>query len=47
VELLGHHVDKEELNTLYQNFLVLADEKGNVDNDDLHMLIGNLPVLTK
>jgi 2-isopropylmalate synthase len=47
VELLGHQVDKEELNTLYQNFLVLADEKGNVDNDDLHMLIGNLPVLTK
>jgi len=46
-ELLGYHFEGEELNTLYENFLIVADEKGNVDNEDLQVLVGNMPVLTR
>ncbi len=47
VELLGHHFEGEELNMLYENFLVVADEKGNVDDEDLQVLVGNMPVLAR
>jgi len=46
-ELLGYHFEGEELNTLYENFLIVADEKGNVDNEDLQVLVGNMPVLSR
>lgn len=45
LELLGYQPNKNELDTLYQNFLVMADEKKNVNDDDLTTLVANTPVL--
>ncbi len=45
VELLGYKVEGEELNTLYENFLVLADEKKQLENEDLEYLVANTPVM--
>lgn len=45
LELLGYQPNKSELDTLYQNFLVMADEKKNVNDDDLTTLVANTPVL--
>src|SRR5690606_38503401 len=47
LELLGYQPTKPELDQVYQHFLVLADEKKQVDNEDLIALIGQLPVLSK
>ncbi|MGC4020714.1 MAG: 2-isopropylmalate synthase [Cyclobacteriaceae bacterium] len=47
MELLGYHFEGEELNTLYENFLIVADEKKEVKDEDLMLLIVNIPVLTK
>ena len=47
VELLGYHYDGDELNTLYENFLLLADEKKMVGDDDLMMLVANMPILSR
>ena len=47
VELLGHHFEGEELNTLYENFLLLADEKKMVNDSDLKTLVANFEVLQK
>jgi 2-isopropylmalate synthase len=47
VELLGYEVKGDELNTLYENFLVLADEKKQLENDDLHFLVANTPLMVK
>lgn len=47
LELLGYKVSGEELDTVYENFLVLADEKKNVEDKDLLTLVTNLPLLTK
>ena len=46
-ELLGHRVEGEELNTLYENFLVLADERKEVTDADLILLVASMPVLSK
>ena len=46
-ELLGYHFEGEELNTLYENFLIVADEKKMVGDEDLMTLIANLPILAK
>jgi 2-isopropylmalate synthase len=46
-ELLGYHFEGEELNTLYENFLIVADEKKMVGDEDLITLIANLPILAK
>ncbi len=45
LELLGYQPNKSELDTLYQNFLVMADEKKNVNDEDLAVLVANTPVL--
>lgn len=45
LELLGYQPSKIELDTLYQNFLVVADEKKNVNDDDLLSLVANTPIL--
>ncbi len=45
VELLGYHFEGEELNSLYENFLLVADEKKMVNDADLKILITSLPVL--
>lgn len=46
-ELLGYHFEGEELNTLYENFLIVADEKKMVGDEELMTLIANLPILAK
>ncbi len=45
LELLGYQPSKTELDTLYANFLVVADEKKNVVDEDLVMLVANTPIL--
>lgn len=45
LELLGYNVNKTELDVLYQNFLVIADEKKTVHNEDLITLVANTPLL--
>ena len=47
VELLGHHFEGDELNTLYENFLLMADEKKLVVDSDLVTLVANFEVLQK
>jgi 2-isopropylmalate synthase len=46
-ELLGYRFEGEELNTLYENFLLVADEKKLVNDSDLRVLVTSLPILTK
>ena len=46
-ELLGYSYEGDDLNTLYENFLVVADEKKEVNDADLIMLATSLPVLAK
>jgi 2-isopropylmalate synthase len=47
MELLGYKYEGEELNTLYENFLIVADERKEVKDDDLIVLAANLPVLDR
>ncbi len=47
VELLGHRFEGDGLNTLYENFLLLADEKKMVNDSDLMELVANFPILSK
>jgi len=39
LERLGFHLEKDDLADCYQRFLVLADEKKNISDDDLKSLI--------
>lgn len=45
LELLGYQPNKIELDQLYDNFLVIADEKKNVVDEDLVQLVANTPIL--
>ena len=47
LSLLGQHFEGEELNAIYENFLLVADEKKVVKDEDLLVLAANLPVLVK
>jgi len=47
VELLGHTIEGNELNVLYENFLIVADEKKEVNDADLLILVSNQPVLSR
>lgn len=47
VALLGYPFEGENLNHLYENFLVMADEKKMITDEDLMMLVGMMPVLVK
>lgn len=47
LELLGYSVAGEDLNAVYENFLVVADEKKEVNDDDLLVLVSSMPVLDK
>jgi 2-isopropylmalate synthase len=47
MELLGFKIASEEINTFYENFLILADEKRLVEDKDLITLATNLPLLIK
>lgn len=47
VELLGHCVEGAQLNALYENFLIVADEKKEVNDDDLLVLVSSQEVLSR
>lgn len=47
LELLGHKYEGEELNTIYENFLIVADEKKEVKDEDLVVLAANMPILSR
>ncbi len=47
LELLGYQPGKTELDQIYQQFVILADEKKKVENDDLIALMGQMPVFSK
>lgn len=48
LEVLGFKVEGEDLDTVYENFLILADEKkNNVEDKDLVTLATNLQILTR
>ena len=47
MELLGHKFEGDDLNTLYENFLIVADEKKEVKDVDLLILAANMPVLVR
>jgi len=46
-ELLGHHFEGDQLNTLYEHFLIVADEKKMVGDEDLMVLIANTAVMAR
>jgi 2-isopropylmalate synthase len=46
-EILGYKIEGTELNNLYENFLIMADEKKRVEDDDLLVLAANIPVLAR
>jgi 2-isopropylmalate synthase len=41
LERLDYEVTKEELDTIYQKFLQLADKKKDINDDDLRLLMGD------
>lgn len=45
LELLGYHPSKPELDVLYEHFVIVADEKKNVNDEDLITLVSNTPIL--
>ncbi|MBT1703856.1 2-isopropylmalate synthase [Chryseosolibacter indicus] len=47
LELLGYQPSKTELDTIYEHFLIIADEKKKVENEDLIALMGQMPILVK
>ncbi|MDH4090543.1 MAG: 2-isopropylmalate synthase [Cyclobacteriaceae bacterium] len=47
LELLGYQPTKPELDQLYENFLVVADEKKNVVDEDLITIVSNTPILVQ
>jgi len=47
LELLGYSVAGEDLNTVYESFLIVADEKKEVNDGDLITLVTSMPVLAK
>jgi 2-isopropylmalate synthase len=47
LELLGHKYEGIELNSIYENFLLVADEKKQVEDNDLITLAANRVILVK
>jgi 2-isopropylmalate synthase len=47
LELLGYQPTKPELDLIYENFVIMADEKKKVENEDLIALVGQMAVFTK
>jgi len=47
LELLGYTVAGEDLNTIYESFLVVADEKKEINDGDLITIVTSMPVLSK
>ncbi|SKC77961.1 2-isopropylmalate synthase [Ohtaekwangia koreensis] len=47
LELLGYQPNKIELDQLYENFLIVADEKKSVNDSDLITIVANTPLLVQ
>lgn len=47
LELLGYQPGKTELDQIYQQFLIVADEKKKMENEDLIALMAQMPVVSK
>ncbi|HEY9044510.1 MAG TPA: 2-isopropylmalate synthase [Ohtaekwangia sp.] len=47
LELLGYQPNKTELDQLYENFLIVADEKKSVNDEDLVTIVANTPLLVQ
>lgn len=47
LEQLGFKIEGAELDIVYENFLIMADEKKEVTDKDLEVLAANIPVLTR
>ena len=47
LELLGYKFQGAELDLVYENFLIMADEKKQVNDQDLEVLAVNIPVLSR
>jgi 2-isopropylmalate synthase len=45
LDLLGYQPSKTELDVLYEAFLIVADEKKNVNDEDLLTIVANAPIL--
>jgi 2-isopropylmalate synthase len=45
LELLGYQPGKAELDTFYEQFLIVADEKKKVEDEDLLALAAQMPIL--
>ena len=41
LELLGFKLDKDQLNKIYEEFLLLADKKKDIRDDDIALLVGD------
>ena len=41
LDRLGHHLDRAELNETYKNFLTLADNKLDINDNDLLLLVNS------
>lgn len=44
LDRLGYHLDKAELDSTYKKFLVLADSKKDINDEDLHALAATVAV---
>jgi 2-isopropylmalate synthase len=47
LELLGYKIEGQDLDIVYENFLIMADEKKQVTDQDLEVLATNIPVLER
>jgi 2-isopropylmalate synthase len=47
LEILGYKIEGADLDIVYENFLILADEKKQVNDQDLEVLAINVPILTR
>jgi len=47
LEVLGHKIEGQDLDIVYENFLIMADEKKQVNDQDLEVLATNIPVLAR
>ena len=47
LELLGYQPAKPDLDIIYDHFLIIADEKKQVENEDLITLMSQRPILVK
>lgn len=47
IEQLGYDLSSADINPIYEFFLQIADEKKQVEDDDLRMLMANVPVLQR